>query len=152
MVIIKHNSLKSDIHFNPIFVSCLSGSRFFRVWVQCPVQVLEVALQGTTEYLWWMPLTISRYTKYFLKVTFASPFENKQKNEHFENHRFFDGTYLNSHSNFIPIEKTSFRQNEIILVLVFTEVNVQSQFCGPFSWFKDVTYAFLQEPVYFIWD
>ena len=33
MVFIKHNSLKSDIYFNPIFVPCFSGSRFFRVQV-----------------------------------------------------------------------------------------------------------------------
>ena len=50
MVFIEHNSLKSDIFFNPIFIPCFSGSmlfrvqvflspgfsgsRFFRVWVQ----------------------------------------------------------------------------------------------------------------------
>ena len=55
MVFIKHNSLKSDIHFNPMFIPCFleskfwrvqgfqgpdfSGSRFFRV----RVQILEVA-------------------------------------------------------------------------------------------------------------
>ena len=64
MVFIKHNSLKSDIHFNPIFIPCFLGSmflrvrRFFRVqvfpgtgfsgsklfWVR--VQVLEVALKN----------------------------------------------------------------------------------------------------------
>ena len=61
MVFIKHNSLKSDIFFNPIFVLCFSGSILFRVHVfriqifQGPgfagsrffrvrVQVLEVAL------------------------------------------------------------------------------------------------------------
>ena len=32
MVFIKHNSLTSDIDFNPIFITCFSGSRF--VWVQ----------------------------------------------------------------------------------------------------------------------
>ena len=31
MVFIKHNSLKLDIYFDPIFVPCFSGSRFFRV-------------------------------------------------------------------------------------------------------------------------
>ena len=37
MVFAKHNSLKSDIYFNPIFIPCFSGSMFF--WVQvfiCP--------------------------------------------------------------------------------------------------------------------
>ena len=33
MVFIKHNSLKSDIFFNPLFLSCFSGSSFFRVQV-----------------------------------------------------------------------------------------------------------------------
>ena len=33
MVFIKHNSLKSDIFLNPIFIPCFSGSRFFRVQV-----------------------------------------------------------------------------------------------------------------------
>ena len=33
MVFIKHNSLKSDIFFNPIFIPCFSGSKFFRVQV-----------------------------------------------------------------------------------------------------------------------
>ena len=33
IVLIKHNSLKSDINFHPIFISCFSGSRFFRVQV-----------------------------------------------------------------------------------------------------------------------
>ena len=33
MVFIKHNSLKSDIFFNPIFIPGFSGSRFFRVQV-----------------------------------------------------------------------------------------------------------------------
>ena len=33
MVFIKHKSLKSDIFFNPIFISCFSGSKFFRVQV-----------------------------------------------------------------------------------------------------------------------
>ena len=58
MVFIKHNSLTSDIDFNPIFITCFSGSRF--VWVQVflgtgflgtgfsgsesRVQVLEVAV------------------------------------------------------------------------------------------------------------
>ena len=36
MVFVKHNSLKSDIYFNPIFIPGFSGSRFFRVWVQDP--------------------------------------------------------------------------------------------------------------------
>ena len=31
MVFIKHNPLKLDIYFDPIFVSCFSESRFFRV-------------------------------------------------------------------------------------------------------------------------
>ena len=51
MVFVKHNSLKSDIFFNPIFIPGFSGSRFFRLQVfQGPasgsrvrVQVLEVA-------------------------------------------------------------------------------------------------------------
>ena len=30
MVFVKHNSLKSDIFFNPIFIPGFSGSRFFR--------------------------------------------------------------------------------------------------------------------------
>ena len=53
MVFIKHNSLTSDIDFNPIFITCFSGSKFF--WVQVflgtgfsgsesRVQVLEVAV------------------------------------------------------------------------------------------------------------
>ena len=33
MVFVKHNPLKSDIFFNPIFIPGLSGSRFFRVQV-----------------------------------------------------------------------------------------------------------------------
>ena len=33
MAFIKHNSLKSDIFFNPIFIPCFSGSKFFRVQV-----------------------------------------------------------------------------------------------------------------------
>ena len=33
MVFVKHNSLKSDILFNPIFIPGFSGSRFFRVQV-----------------------------------------------------------------------------------------------------------------------
>ena len=33
MVFIKHNSLKPDIFFNPIFMSCFSGSMFFSVHV-----------------------------------------------------------------------------------------------------------------------
>ena len=32
MIFIKHNYLKSDIFFNPIFIPCFSGSMFF--WVQ----------------------------------------------------------------------------------------------------------------------
>ena len=57
MVFMKHNSLKSDVFFNPIFIPCFSGSRFFRVqifqgpgpglsrsWSRVRVQVLEVAL------------------------------------------------------------------------------------------------------------
>ena len=54
MVFVKHNSLNSDIFFNPIFIPGFSGSRFFRVQVfQGPgfsgsgyrvrVQVFEVA-------------------------------------------------------------------------------------------------------------
>ena len=53
MVLIKHNSLKSDIFFNPIFIPGFSGSRLFRVQVfEGPdfsetrffrIQVLEVA-------------------------------------------------------------------------------------------------------------
>ena len=33
MVLIKHNSLKSDIFFNPIFIPGFSGSRFFRIQI-----------------------------------------------------------------------------------------------------------------------
>ena len=33
MFFIKHNSLQSDIFFNPIFIPCFSGLRFFRVQV-----------------------------------------------------------------------------------------------------------------------
>ena len=33
MVFVKHNPLKSDIFFNPIFIPGFSGSRFFRVQV-----------------------------------------------------------------------------------------------------------------------
>ena len=33
MVLIKHNSLNSDIFFNPIFILGFSGSSFFRVQV-----------------------------------------------------------------------------------------------------------------------
>ena len=33
MVFIKHNSLKSDIYFNPLSTPCFSGSRLFRVQV-----------------------------------------------------------------------------------------------------------------------
>ena len=33
MVFVKHNSLKSDILFNPIFIPGFSGSRFFRAQV-----------------------------------------------------------------------------------------------------------------------
>ena len=53
MVFIKHNSLTSDIDFNPIFITCFSGSRFARVQVflgtgfsgsESRVQVLEVAV------------------------------------------------------------------------------------------------------------
>ena len=58
MVFVKHNSLTSDIFFNPIFIPGFSGSRFFRVQVfQSPgfsgsgsrvrVQVLEVAVLFT---------------------------------------------------------------------------------------------------------
>ena len=36
MVLIKHNYLKLDIFFNPIFIPGFSGSRFFRVRVQGP--------------------------------------------------------------------------------------------------------------------
>ena len=75
MVLIKHNSLKVDIFFNPIFIPGyqgpgfsesrffmvqvfhgpgFSGSRFFRVQGQGPgsrvrVQVLEVALKKYLE-------------------------------------------------------------------------------------------------------
>ena len=42
MVLIKHNSLKSDIFFNPIFFPGFSGSRFFKV----RVQVLEVTISA----------------------------------------------------------------------------------------------------------
>ena len=40
MVFVKHNSLKSDIFFNPMFIPGFSGSRFFRV------QVFKVPVQG----------------------------------------------------------------------------------------------------------
>ena len=33
MVLIKHNSLKPDIFFNPIFIPGFSGSRFFRIQI-----------------------------------------------------------------------------------------------------------------------
>ena len=33
MIFIKHNYLKSDIFFNPIFIPCFSASMFFRVQV-----------------------------------------------------------------------------------------------------------------------
>ena len=33
MIFVKHNSLKSGIFFNPIFIPGFSGSRFFRVQV-----------------------------------------------------------------------------------------------------------------------
>ena len=33
MIFIKHNSLKSDIFFNPIFIPCFSASMFFRVQI-----------------------------------------------------------------------------------------------------------------------
>ena len=33
MVFVKHNSLKSEIHFNPIFVPYFLGSKFLRVQV-----------------------------------------------------------------------------------------------------------------------
>ena len=33
MVFVKQNSVKSHIFFNPIFIPCFSGSRFFRVQV-----------------------------------------------------------------------------------------------------------------------
>ena len=33
MVFIAHNSLKSDIFFNPIFIPCFSGFMLFRVQV-----------------------------------------------------------------------------------------------------------------------
>ena len=66
MVFVKHNSLKSDIFFNPIFIPDFSGSKFFRVQVsqgldfsgsasrvqgpksgsRVQVQVLEVALMN----------------------------------------------------------------------------------------------------------
>ena len=51
MVFVKHNSLKSYIFFNPIFIPGFSESRFFRIQViqdpgsgpRARVQVLEVA-------------------------------------------------------------------------------------------------------------
>ena len=68
MVFVKHNSLKSDIFFNPIFTPDFSGSKFFKVQVflgldfsgsgpgvrvqgpksgsRVQVQVLEVALMN----------------------------------------------------------------------------------------------------------
>ena len=45
MVLIKHNYLKSDIFFNPIFIPGFSESRFFTVKV-FRVQVFRVWLQG----------------------------------------------------------------------------------------------------------
>ena len=33
MVFIKHNSIRSDIHFNPIFISSFLGPKFSRVQV-----------------------------------------------------------------------------------------------------------------------
>ena len=44
MVIIKHNYLKSDIFFNPIFIPDFSGSRFLGSGSRVLVQVIEVAL------------------------------------------------------------------------------------------------------------
>ena len=58
MVFVKLNSLKSDIFFNPIFISGFSGSRFFRAkvfqgpgpgsrsWVQGPGPGFRVRVQG----------------------------------------------------------------------------------------------------------
>ena len=45
MVLIKHNYLKSEIFFNPIFIPGFSGSRFFMVQV-FRVQVFRVRVQG----------------------------------------------------------------------------------------------------------
>ena len=75
MVFIKHNSQKWDIFFNPIFIPCFSGSRFFRFQVfQGPgfsgsgsrvwVQVLEVAVryaqnQTKTEQRQWRRYGVS---------------------------------------------------------------------------------------------
>ena len=43
MVFIKHNSLKSDIYFNPIFIPGFSGPCFSGSESRVRVQVLEVA-------------------------------------------------------------------------------------------------------------
>ena len=45
MVFVKHNSLQSDIFFNPIFIPGFSRSRFFRVQV-FRVQDFRVPIQG----------------------------------------------------------------------------------------------------------
>ena len=45
MVLIKHNYLKSDIFFNPIFIPGFSGSRVFMEQV-FRVQVFRVRVQG----------------------------------------------------------------------------------------------------------
>ena len=85
MVFIKHNSLKSVIFFNPIFIPrfqdpCFSGSRFFRVQVflgpgfsrsrsRVRVQVLEVAYVLNIMFLYrlcWL------YINSLLKVSYPS--------------------------------------------------------------------------------
>ena len=43
MVLIKHNYLKSDIFFNPIFIPGFSGSKFLGSGSWVRVQVIEVA-------------------------------------------------------------------------------------------------------------
>ena len=46
MVFVKHNSLKPDIFFNPIFIPGFSGSKFSRVRVQSPRPGSRVWVQG----------------------------------------------------------------------------------------------------------
>ena len=90
MVFVKHNSLKSDIFFNPIFIPGFPGSRFFRVQVfQGPgflgsgprvqgtgsgsrvrVQVLEVATESPLK----MIKNVFFYLKLFFLLRFISEF------------------------------------------------------------------------------
>ena len=56
MVFIKHNSLKSDIFFNPTFIPCFSGSMLFRVQVFLVLgfsgsRFFRVRVQGSGKHL-----------------------------------------------------------------------------------------------------